>query len=762
MTEPKVPLLEGGVSPKNTPPGKCNNPSVGNRLLVIVLLFMFATPVLVATPCAADGVSHVIYPPNKTSVDLATITIFGVVPDKKHIPRITLNRGGIIASIESNGVFVQSLLLKRGVNVLKVDGARYFISYDALGKKPREGYVRRSLHPPAQESCANCHDFTIEGGSSLLADGNELCLECHNDPSSKMKFPHKALEKGCISCHDPHLWEEGRPNKVAVPGLCYDCHDKKTGGKYAHKPFENNECGACHGVHGGNSPGLMISGRDEVCFTCHDDPTQSMKTVHPALEKGCAFCHDPHSSDSPRLLNKGNNETCFGCHDDPSKGKKVTHAALDKGCTSCHNPHASYNPFLLAGEQATICEECHSEIIPQGADINDHSPIAQSGDCSGCHDPHGADENKLLTAKVPGLCYECHDDITGGSGKGGTVHSPVKEGSCTDCHNPHGGPAALLISRDVCYKCHDPYVAPQKGSIHDPVESGDCGQCHDAHASPEKGMLVNPETELCFRCHNKFQGPVVHPPVESEKSCSSCHDPHVGKAPALLAHEGMELCIQCHDNPANPFHPDNKVLHSPIDDDRKCTPCHSPHAGEKKMLIKLEPELCYTCHDDVTVKKNGKEYEFVHGPVNFGGCTGCHGAHAARQKYLLAAKGSHVCLACHEDPAVDKNGNAWVSSHAPVKENCAHCHTPHGSDYKEQLKDDIYTLCSGCHLAHPNHILDGEIAISGRSTMVRLPPDFPVTRGGQLVCTGCHLPHGADFKPLFEKKRMDICAKCHG
>lgn len=272
-----------------------------------------------ASQVRADGNSRIIYPPNKTSVDLATITIFGVVPDADHLPRITLNRGGIIPRMNENGTFSQSLLLRRGINVIKIDRGRYYVSFVRPGQKPPKGYVPRTLHPPVEDDCTNCHDFPADSPDGLLSDGNELCLECHDDPASGVKFSHGALEEGCTACHDPHVWERGLVTRKALPVLCYECHDRESG-KHVHDPVQGGECDSCHDPHGADNRALLNLGGDALCLECHDDPIEGRGNVHPALEEGCSACHDPHSSDHGKLLVESVNKICFECHDDVSAG----------------------------------------------------------------------------------------------------------------------------------------------------------------------------------------------------------------------------------------------------------------------------------------------------------------------------------------------------------------------------------------------------------------------------------------------------------
>jgi predicted CXXCH cytochrome family protein len=87
------------------------------------------------------------------------------------------------------------------------------------------------VHPPvADGECLACH---IQGEKShpgpnsmkLVEDEPGLCLQCHENPTEGMAYPHSAVEEGCTGCHSPH--QGSLPNYVLQEGgkLCLACHD---------------------------------------------------------------------------------------------------------------------------------------------------------------------------------------------------------------------------------------------------------------------------------------------------------------------------------------------------------------------------------------------------------------------------------------------------------------------------------------------------------------------------------------------------------
>lgn len=168
----------------------------------------------------------------------------------------------------------------------------------------------------------------------------QKCLDCHTAVASG-KVVHPALDMGCESCHaSPHAKKKPELSLVsAIPGLCYNCHDK----------------GA---------------------FT--------KKTVHPPVKDGqCTFCHNPHSSDTPLMLTQPVADLCAQCHADkteqhvlagfghggshPVKGKPdPSRSGKGLSCLSCHNPHSSSQKSLFTNESQSrdnLCLLCHQKVM---------------------------------------------------------------------------------------------------------------------------------------------------------------------------------------------------------------------------------------------------------------------------------------------------------------------------------------------------------------------------------------------------------------
>ncbi|MBI5206028.1 MAG: hypothetical protein HZA11_14035 [Nitrospirae bacterium] len=219
--------------------------------------------------------------------------------------------------------------------------------------------------------------------SPAFAEENP-CLSCHSQYSKTAKVVHAALEMGCDTCHQPvkgmkHPQQKGSIKlSHEVPALCYICHDEtRFKGKFVHSPVSGGMCSSCHNVHQSDFSRILVLAVPNLCYNCHENKT-GKKHVHAPTAKGqCNLCHNAHASNTTSLLMTLHlNDLCVSCHrkhavgthvlrgfmgnhpmwkkPDPSRpGKEMT-------CASCHDPHASDFPRLRPQQGA--CQVCHKTI----------------------------------------------------------------------------------------------------------------------------------------------------------------------------------------------------------------------------------------------------------------------------------------------------------------------------------------------------------------------------------------------------------------
>jgi DmsE family decaheme c-type cytochrome len=264
-------------------------------------------------------------------------------------------------------------------------------------------------------------------------------------------------------------------------------------------------------------------------------------------------------------------------------------------------------------------------------------------------------------------------------------------------------------------------------------------------------------SEVCMTCHEDiYRGWEKTPHWKttldttggpSHKGCEGCHGPgsaHVAgggditKIFIFKDHSTKEIndrCLTCHASGTEHMNAVNSLHRQ---SDVSCVSCHSPHHAEAKefLLIKSQPQLCYTCH---LQQKPQFEMPFHH-RVNEGlvQCTDCHNPHGTvgpKQVRTSAAQDA-VCFKCH----TDKQG-PFVFEHAPVKvEGCSSCHSVHGSPNAHMMKvSNVNILCLQCHTTSSFSSAPGTPSFHNQSVFFQ-------------ACTLCHAQiHGSNFDPTFFK-----------
>lgn len=290
-----------------------------------------------------------------------------------------------------------------------------------------------------------------------------------------------------------------------------------------------------------------------------------------------------------------------------------------------------------------------------------------------------------------------------------TRDSGTSATSQTKAQETASKPNAQSASPEVCKACHEAEYTSWEKSPHwkttldkkaDPLHQG-CEACHGSAAA----HLADPtDTSKLFLFTNASSKDI-------NARCLACH---VG---------GPQ-----HMNALNSVHAQNGV---------SCTSCHSPHHSSTReyLLVKSQPELCYTCH-------LGKKAEFAmpfHHRVNEGliQCTDCHNVHGTVMPQVRTSSSQDaVCYKCH----TEKQG-PFVYEHPPVKvDGCSSCHLVHGGPNAHMLKvSNVNLLCLQCHT---------DSSFSGAPGA----PSFHNQASLFQACTLCHVAiHGSNFSATFFK-----------
>ena len=188
-------------------------------------------------------------------------------------------------------------------------------------------------------------------------------------------------------------------------------------------------------------------------------------------------------------------------------------------------------------------------------------------------------------------------------------------------------------------------------------------------------------------------------------TCEACHT------------QGETLTGTAHALAANPRSP--AATHG-------CESCHGPgqahvdddDKGHIRKFTQIKPteinQTCLSCHnrgEHAGWEGSGHERRNL-------SCTSCHSVHSPKSpaRQLVKATQTELCATCHR-VQVTKTERAGAWEHAPVKENCATCHDPHGSSNDRMLAVRMPMLCQRCHVAtrHPSSIYDKDEITTNKS-----------------------------------------------
>ena len=263
----------------------------------------------------------------------------------------------------------------------------------------------------------------------------------------------------------------------------------------------------------------------------------------------------------------------------------------------------------------------------------------------------------------------------------------------------------------------------------------------------------------CMSCHREGRDPSAHeiflspmgisdaatsPFADGAHDCETCHGPSAShrkkqedgsrlppdvsfnaETPAARVNE---VCLSCH-NEGNAIHWTGS-MHE--EEEVACSDCHEVHAVQDPMMDKLaQQEKCFACHQ----RTRAETFRASSHPLRFGAmtCSDCHNAHDGDNDYqLIQSTINDTCYTCH----AEKRG-PYLWEHAPVTEDCSLCHSPHGSNHADLLKQRSPLLCQQCHSpgGHP------ALAYTSESAENSFQQRFMLARS----CANCHTQvHGSN------------------
>lgn len=212
----------------------------------------------------------------------------------------------------------------------------------------------RVVHGPVATDCLACHEAHASDHEMILKDDTKaLCESCHEairHTTATATTQHGAIttKRSCLNCHEAHASDYPRILRGEMRGLCFECHNEEielpdgrklanieavlAAGKSLHGPVAENNCAACHQIHGGSLFRLLVEEYPRefyapfseknyaLCFKCHDVQLvrDEKTTALTDFRNGDTNLHFQH------VNKKKKGRTCRACHETHA-GQKDKH-----------------------------------------------------------------------------------------------------------------------------------------------------------------------------------------------------------------------------------------------------------------------------------------------------------------------------------------------------------------------------------------------------------------------------------------------------
>jgi DmsE family decaheme c-type cytochrome len=315
----------------------------------------------------------------------------------------------------------------------------------------------------------------------------------------------------------------------------------------------------------------------------------------------------------------------------------------------------------------------------------------------------------LATLSWAGNKHQGNDKDGSAKAQGAHQEKNGNEKAAAEANSTNKVDPSQYVGADTCKTCHE-----------DVARSYDKGP----HWKTTLARHQGPQWQGCEACHG------------AGKEHAESGDPSkIIRFPALSREESSKRCLGCHEFGQEHA---NFLRSQHLKANVGCTDCHSIHGSkiEAKLLKASQPQLCFSCHQDV---KPNFSLPFHHrvneGLVTCSNCHNPHGGFMTRQLRSTAAQ-DQVCFNCHTDKA-----GPFAFEHVPVKtEGCVACHSPHGSVNPRLLKrSNVNLLCLECHT----------FTVDSAAPAI---PSFHNQAQKYQACTMCHTAiHGSNSDHVFFK-----------
>ncbi len=568
----------------------------------------------------------------------------------------------------------------------------------------------------------------VFSGSLLAQDDDEICFDCHSDPTLTVERDGKVIQLfikkneyynsshtdvGCISCHDDIDTDDLPHDDVLKKVECQNCHDAEQESyvESLHgQAFERGDpyaptCLSCHGSHyilppkDPRSPTYVMN-IPVMCGRCHKEGTDMVK-VHDIPEKDIIQNYS------------------MSIHGEGLFKRGLTGTAVCTSCHTAHNifPHTDPRSSINRNNIAQTCMECHALIeqvhikVVRG-ELWERSPDIIPA-CIDCHSPHKIRRVFYVDTMTDEYCMKCHSKpglVRTENGEIDSLFVDIHElnnsahGNKMECIKCHVNVSNLKdpVCKDSgpvdCSICHAEAVEMFQVSSHGMAQAAGnpnapgCDDCHGEHGILPKDNLESPTFAkniplLCGQCHREGEE-IVRRDVSELSDASNFYAMSIhGKG---LLESGLmvtAVCNSCHkahsvlpaSDPNSAVHPENigqtcGECHLGIYEEFK-TSIHSPLVAETDEKL----PTCHDCHNAHRVERIDKDSFRSQILDECGTChereTGTYFDTYHGKVSLLGAAKSAKCSDCHGAHNVlpPENPKSMLS-HNNVVETCRQCH----------------------------------------------------------------------------------------
>jgi predicted CXXCH cytochrome family protein len=336
----------------------------------------------------------------------------------------------------------------------------------------------------------------------------------------------------------------------------------------------------------------------------------------------------------------------------------------------------------------------------------------------------------------------------------------------------------IVSSEEVCYSCHDGYVADARYSVWKYNN-------HTVFKKPSQDVTIPSALTLS---------------VKDEIYCGTCHSPHSGReaAPGSSPQETIPgplaflrlpnvdsgLCEACHVKETDfkrtnghPVHSDKLKIPETLftqgsvkagnKDSVICQTCHAVHGAKGRRITVVDNSqsaLCMVCHKERTIagtqhdarETMRDETNLLGQPVSESGpCGACHVPHKSAGYKLWARKmepgnpASQICLSCHSGAPDNKTKGIGRYSH-PIDV---------GAVPKDQGKAVPAPLAVSLPVFSKTGILQptGSMQCFTCHAVHQWDPRSPDNRGGKNIVGNA----SNSFLRMSSSRSSALCVECH-